>query len=78
MKWSSTGKISILSHNLNFRSLIKGSIRVHCQPGPMKKTFLTSTQVTFLWPSGGGGKQKKNKKTSVFMRDVAYCQCGPP
>lgn len=52
-------------------SLIKGSIGVLCQAGSLKEHFPNqhpSDILVAFW---------KKKKNSVFMRYVAYRQCGP-
>lgn len=49
------------------RAVLGSSVKLD----PWRNTFLTSTQVTSLWPF------EKKKKNSVFMRYVAYRQCGP-
>lgn len=54
----------------NQTCLIKGSIRVLCQLGPMKEHFPNqhpSDILVAFW----------KKKKAVFMRNVAYHQYGP-
>lgn len=62
-----------LSYDLNFCRPITGSIRVACQPGPMKEHFSNqhpSDILVAFW-------EKKKIYIWVFMRSVAYRQYGP-
>lgn len=61
-------KINISVMTWTFTVRWRGVLGSSDNPDPWRNTFLTSTQVTSMWPS---------EETSVFMRSVAHRQYGP-